>query len=746
METLSHIKDKVVATVSTDEKSKHLEPFRAEAGDYITTNFGTRIQHDVDTLKAGERGPSLLEDFHFREKMTHFDHERIPERVVHARGAAAHGFFEVYESQEEFTKAKFLCNPSKKTPVFVRFSTVAGSRGSADTVRDVRGFAVKFYTEEGNFSLVGNNIPVFFIQDAIKFPDVIHAAKPAPHNEIPQAQTSHDNFWDFISLNPESIHMSMWVLSDRAIPRSFSMMQGFGVHTFALVNARGQRSFVKFHWRPKLGVHSLAWDEANKLGGQDPDFHRRDLWEAIENGNYPEYEFGLQIVPEEKEHDFDFDLLDPTKIIPEELVPVRWVGRMVLNRNPDNFFAETEQVAFHPAHLVPGIDVTNDPLLQGRLFSYTDTQLSRLGGPNFEEIPINRPICPVFNNQRDGLHRTTINKGRVNYFPNRFGVPDVAPEREGGYVHFAEKVAGLKIRARGPKFQDHYSQATLFYNSLSKAEKEHLIFAAKFELSQVVDQGVRERMIAHFNHVDHELAKAVAKGIGVTPPSAPACPNHGRKSQALSQDNSAKDSIEGRKIAFLVEDGFDAVQLSEISLALKSNGAMPHIIGPHRGAVRSDTGQEVDADFTAFNSKSTKFDAVCIVGGRASVESLLRNGEVLGFVNEAFKHFKPICAVGEGVEFLKKCTLTGVQLSESDDVLSSQGVVTVRDFKAVSGAVSIATSFIEAIKQHRFWYRDISLVPAAQCRSELQQCIERERERERENKNKGSSRAMTLCT
>ena len=428
---------------------------------FLTTNQGLRLNDDQNQLKAGERGPSLLEDFHFREKITHFDHERIPERVVHARGAAAHGVFQVYESMAPLTKAKFLQDPAAQTPVFVRFSTVVGSRGSADLARDVRGFAVKFYTEEGNFDLVGNNIPVFFIQDAIKFPDLVHAVKPEPHHEIPQASSAHDTFWDFISLMPESTHMVMWLMSDRAIPRSFRMMEGFGVHTFRFVNDRNKSRFVKFHWKPLLGLHSVVWDEAQKISGMDPDFHRRDLWEAIETGRFPQWELGVQVVEEKDEHRFDFDLLDPTKIIPEEMVPVRRIGRLTLNRNPDNFFAETEQVAFHPGHLVPGIDFSDDPLLQGRLFSYLDTQLIRLGGPNFHEIRINRPLAAVHNNQRDGHMRQTINQGRVSYHPNSLGggCPMQAKADMGGFVSLAQRLEGQKVRARSEKFFDHFTQA-----------------------------------------------------------------------------------------------------------------------------------------------------------------------------------------------------------------------------------------------------------------------------------------------
>src|SRR5689334_9501536 len=447
--------DRVVSPSSAvgNPKAEDLAPFREDPeGKTLTTNAGVPVQNDQDTLKAGPRGPALLEDFHFRDKITHFDHERIPERVVHARGTGAHGYFQVYEDLSELTKARFLCDPSLRTPVFLRFSTVVGSRGSTDLARDVRGFATRFYTEEGNFDLVGNNMPVFFIQDAIKFPDLIHAAKPEQDNHVPQAATAHDTFWDFISLMPESMHMIMWAMSDRAIPRSLRMMEGFGVHTFRFINVRGKARFVKFHWKPLLGLHSVVWDEAQKISGNDPDFHRRDLWDAIENGDFPEWELGVQLVPEMDEFKFGFDLLDRTKLIPEELVPVMRIGKMTLNRNPENFFAETEQVAFHPGHIVPGIDFSNDPLLQGRLFSYTDTQLKRLGGPNFHEIPINRPVAPMHNNQRDGHMRQTINRGKVAYEPN--SVSDAWPKetdpaaKDGGFESYAEPMEGTKIRVR----------------------------------------------------------------------------------------------------------------------------------------------------------------------------------------------------------------------------------------------------------------------------------------------------------
>ncbi len=502
-------------------KLEQLEAFTADAtGQTLTTDQGVPINDDQNSLKSGERGGTLLEDFILREKITHFDHERIPERIVHARGSAAHGVFRVYESQAALTRAGFLQDPAKTTPVFVRFSTVAGSRGSTDLARDVRGFAVKFYTDEGVFDLVGNNIPVFFIQDAIKFPDLVHAVKPEPHHEMPQAASAHDTFWDFISLMPESMHMIMWVMSDRAIPRSLRMMEGFGIHTFRFVNAKGKSRFVKFHWKPLLGMHSVVWDEAQKISGKDPDFHRRDLWEAIENGDFPEWELGVQVVEEKDEHKFDFDLLDPTKLIPEELVPVQRIGRLTLNRNPDNFFAETEQVAFHPGHIVPGIDFSNDPLLQGRLFSYTDTQLSRLGGPNFHQIPINQSVSPVHNHQRDAHMQMRVDKGRVAYEPNSLGggCPFQAGADLGGFVSFAERIDAQKIRGRSKSFFDHFSQAALFFNSQAPHEQQHIINALRFELGKVEVPAIRERMLYMLSQVDRSLAEQVAAELGIDVP------------------------------------------------------------------------------------------------------------------------------------------------------------------------------------------------------------------------------------
>jgi catalase len=722
-------------------KDKDLEAFREDSTDtYLTTNQGVRINHTDDSLTAGVRGPTLMEDFHFREKMTHFDHERIPERIVHARGAGAHGYFQVYESMAEYTKAKFLQNPTLKTPVFVRFSTVVGSRGSADTVRDARGFATKFYTEEGNFDLVGNNIPVFFIQDAIKFPDLVHSIKPEPHHEMPQASAAHDTFWDFISLMPESMHMIMWVLSDRAIPRSFRMMEGFGVHTFRFVNEQGKARFVKFHWKPLLGVHGLVWDEAQKLAGKDPDWLRRDLWEAIEAGDYPEFELGVQIVEEEDEFSFDFDLLDPTKIIPEELVPVRRIGKMVLNRNPDNFFAETEQVAFHPGHVVPGIDFTNDPLLQGRLFSYLDTQLIRLGGPNFAEIPINRPVVQVHNNQRDGFMRQTINKGRVSYFPNSLGggCPMMAPEQMGGYVHYAEKVEGHKVRARSQSFQDHFSQARLFWKSLTPPEQEHLVEAAHFELGKVEVMEVRERVVKWFNEIDHELATRVAAGIGVAVPSngvgaavaktvetvVNAVTTNGgtgkgqqrrsvERSAALSMANTVKGTIQTRRVAILAADGYDHSELMAVKSALTDAGAQAEVVSKSLGSLQSSDSESVKVDKSYLTTASIMYDAVFIPGGKKHAQTLKLQGDALHFVNEAFKHCKAIGATGAGVELLTEANIQGVALAgpqTEEELVSDRGIVTSRDGNSLNG---FSQAFIEAIAQHRHWNRETKeLVPA----------------------------------
>jgi catalase len=699
---------------NTNEKIEQLSQHTEDGTDqFLTTNQGVRINDNQNSLKAGERGATLLEDFIFREKMTHFDHERIPERIVHARGAGAHGYFQVYEPMAKYTKAKFLNDPSLKTPVFVRFSTVVGFRGSTDLARDIRGFAVKFYTEEGNYDLVGNNAPVFFIQDAMKFPDLVHSIKPEPHNEIPQAAAAHDTFWDFITLMPESMHAIFWAMSDRAVPRSFRMMEGFGVHTFRFINDEGKSHFVKFHWKPMLGLHSVLWDEATRISGKDPDFHRRDLWDAIEAGDYPEWEFGVQIVPEEDEHKFEFDLLDPTKIIPEELVPVQRIGKMVLNRNPDNFFAETEQVAFHPGHIVPGIDFTNDPLLQGRLFSYLDTQLLRLGGPNFHEIPINRPIAPVHNNQRDAQMRQTINKGRVSYEPNSLGggCPFQAMMKDGGFHSYEERIDGRKVRARSESFRDHFTQPALFYNSHSEYEKKHIVDAFSFELGKVETVAIRQRLVNILTQIDTDLAKKVADNLGLTPqePEQPvshafgadtdpetvqptAKKNYLDKSPALSMENTVKDTIKTRRIAFLASDGVDDDALNAMKESLTAEGAMVKVVAPHHGKIKTAGGAEVKVDETWLTTGSVLFDAVYVPGGRQSIETLSGEADAYQFINEAFKHCKAIAAVGEGVDLVKD-TFAGKAEDDKAVILGGTAKETTKPF-------------ISAIAQHRNWERE----------------------------------------
>jgi catalase len=691
-------------------------------GEFLTTNQGTGINDNQNTLKAGTRGPSLLEDFIFREKITHFDHERIPERVVHARGAAAHGVFRVYEPMTALTKANFLQDPNKETPVFVRFSTVAGSRGSSDLARDVRGFAVKFYTDEGIFDLVGNNMPVFFIQDAIKFPDLIHAVKPEPHNEIPQAASAHDTFWDFISLMPESAHMIMWVMSDRAIPRSLRMMEGFGVHTFRLITADGASRFVKFHWKPLLGMHSVLWDEAQIISGKDPDFHRRDLYESIEGGDFPEWELGLQVVEESQEDSFPFDLLDPTKLIPENIVPVRRIGRLTLNRNPDNFFAETEQVAFHPGHVVPGIDFTNDPLLQGRLFSYTDTQLIRLGGPNFHEIPINRPIAPVHNNQRDGHMRQTINKSRAAYEPNSLGggCPFQMSVKEGGFASFAEQVGDSKVRARGEKFFDHFSQATLFYNSQTETEKDHIVSALRFELGKVEVVDIRQRMLGILLQIDQSLAQRVAAGLGlptsvdssvVLNKSIPADGNPGdfqpRASGAILEPSpelsilrsTRADTIKTRRVAVLTADGFDDDELNKALEALTSQGAQAKVVAPRLGYIRSRQGNDLKVHFSLLTASSVLFDAVYLPGGEKSISTLTKEPAAIEFIREAYRHCKAIGVSQQAVELLKSANLTNTD--------GDEGIVI--GSPAADG--KLFTNFIAAVARHRNWTRELLLRP-----------------------------------
>ncbi len=701
-----------------------------DEGSFLTTNHGLKINDNQNSLKTCERGGTLIEDFILREKIHHFDHERIPERIVHARGSAAHGYFELYDPIGKYTKAKLFNETGVKTPVFVRFSTVAGSRGSTDLARDVRGFSVKFYTSEGNYDLVGNNMPVFFIQDAMKFPDLIHAVKPEPHNEIPQAASAHDTFWDFISLMPESMHMIMWAMSDRAIPRSLRMMEGFGVHTFRFINEAGESHFVKFHWKPLLGVHSVTWDEAQKISGKNSDFHRQDLWEAIESGAFPEWELGLQIVPEADEHKFEFDLLDPTKLIPEEIVPVQLIGKMTLNKNPDNFFAETEQVAFNPGQLVPGIDITNDPLLQGRLFSYSDTQLSRLGSHNFPELPINRPIVPVHNNQRDGHMRHTINKGRVSYEPNTLGggCPFQAKASEGGFTSYPERIDSNKVRARSKSFMDHFSQATLFFNSQSDYEKNHITDALSFELGKVETKSIQERTVKLLSYIDKGLATSVAVYLGIQIPgeregylnqSFPADANPDdyqpvmvtsslESSPALSMANTIKNTIQTRKIAFLIADGVNEVSVNVVKKVLEAEGAVVDLVAPKLGMVMS----EGDVGFTVMKSflttASVLYDAVYIPGGINSVATLTGEPDAIHFLNEAFKHCKVIATDAEALQVIEE-TYFYKKLPKkfSDEVALTKGIIVNDDAKKLSAL------FVKAIAMHRFWDREkLEKVPA----------------------------------
>ncbi|MBV8143105.1 MAG: catalase [Verrucomicrobia bacterium] len=713
----STVKDKDLETVTTDDR------------DPMTTNQGQPISTDQNSLRAGHRGPTLMEDQVFREKIQHFDHERIPERVVHARGAAAHGIFQVYDdSLSKYTIAKVLTDPELVTPVFVRFSTVAGSRGSADTARDVRGFAVKMYTPDGNWDLVGNNIPVFFIQDAIKFPDLIHSVKPEPNNEIPQASSAHDTFYDFLSLTPESMHMLMWIMSDRAIPRSFSMMEGFGVHSYRLINAEGKSHFVKFHWKPILGVHSLVWDEAVKLAGQDPDFHRRDMFDSIEKGNFFEWELGVQILAEEDELKFDFDILDATKIIPEDLIPVQRVGKMVLNRNPDNYFAETEQVAFMTSNVVPGIDFSNDPLLQGRNFSYNDTQLSRLGSPNFHEIPINRPVCPFSNNQREAHMRITLNRGRVSYAPASLDghtMEEVGPKP--GLVSYQQEISGRKIRERSPSFADHYGQATLFWNSQTAVEKQHIIKALQFELSKVETRKVRQRILGHLEKINDVLASQVAKAIGeragarrsertsrgtsdfpdelalLESATSPTTASGGLlKTKGLSMEEDQPKLARGRKVAILVADGVAISEVTAMQSALKAKNVLSEIVAPRLGDIEGDGGV-TEATKTFANSSSVLFDAVYVPGGEESIAMLKEVPDALRFIDETYKHGKAIAASAGGVE-LVQATQTGELFTETDAV--EQGFLFADD------AASLASGFIEAIANHRYHHRQVDKVMA----------------------------------
>lgn len=685
------------------EKIKDLDTMRDNGmGKPLTTNLGVKIADDQNTLKAGSRGPSLLEDFHFLEKVAHFDQERIPERVVHARGSGAHGYFQVYKSLSKYTKAAFLQDPKENTPVFVRFSNVQGFRGSPDTVRDIRGFATKFYTREGNYDLVGNDTPVFFIQDAIKFPDFIHAVKPEPHNEMPQGQTAHDSFWDYVSLQPETLHNVMWLMSDRGIPRSYRTIEGFGIHTYKLVNGDGKSTFVRFHWKPVYGKKSLIWDEAQDLTGRDPDFHRKDLWQSIEAGDYPEFELGLQLIPEEDLDKFDFDILDSTKLIPEALVPVEIIGKMVLNRNPDNFFAETEQVAFCPANIVPGIDFSDDPLLQGRIFSYSDTQRHRLGGANFTEIPINRPVCPFHNNQRDGFHRMQIDTAPANYDPNSIGDnwPRETPEaaEDGGFATTPERVEGIKERLRSPSFAEYYSHPRLFWMSQTPIEQEHIINAFGFELSKVTRPYIRERVVDLLTRIDPDLASGVAHNLGIELTREqlsrelpkPVCGLE--KDPALSLYAKPDGNLKGMRVSLLVADGVSLKSVEEICDALHKEGVHPQILSAHMGAVKTDEGEDLLVDGSLAANLSVLFDAVIVPEGVQSIQTLLMDGDAKYHLRQAYRHLKAIGLPGDAREMLEAASLP----QDMDDA----GLLLPKDTK------SLMKPFITAMKQHRVWARE----------------------------------------
>ena len=681
---------------NTTQKTEQLDSVRDDAtNEALTTNQGVKIADNENSLRAGIRGSTLLEDFILREKITHFDHERIPERIVHARGVGAHGYFQAYEGNERLTKAGFLTDPSIQTPIFVRFSTVQGPRGSADTVRDIRGFAIKFYTQEGNFDLVGNNAPVFFVQDGIKFPDFVHAVKPEPDTEMPTGATAHDTFWDFVSLVPESAHAVIWAMSDRAIPRNLRSIQGFGVHTFRLINAQGKSHFVKFHWTPKQGLSALVWDEAQKLAGKDPDFHRRDLYEAIENGVYPEWELGVQIVEEKDEMNFDFDLLDPTKIIPEELVPVTPIGRFVLNRNVDNFFAETEQVAFCPGHIVPGIDFTNDPLLQARLFSYTDTQLSRLGGPNFHQIPINKPVCPFHNNQRDGIHQHTIHKGQASYQPNSIDndwpaeTPPAASN--GGFESYPEQISGHKLRQRSETFSDHFSQPRLYYKSLAPHEQKHVVDAYTFELSKVQRKHIRERQVQQIlANIDLDLARQVGANLGIEVPDLTLDYKKTavEKSAKLSFLAFPPEDIQGRKVAVLIHNLVKSDTLEAIKNWAIKEGAVVHLLAPSLAPVKDHKDNIIVADGMQMAEPSIAYDAVIIPDGD-NLNAVMQDGVARHYVLEAYKHLKPIAFLGNKSDLLEPLGL-----------VADEGTLVENEFQ------QIAEKFKKLIMAHRVWSRE----------------------------------------
>ncbi|MBY5361133.1 catalase [Rhizobium leguminosarum] len=674
-----------------------LHQFAEDGKPVLTTAQGGPVSDDQNTLRLGARGPALIDDFHFREKIFHFDHERIPERVVHARGYGAHGYFETYEPLAAYTRADLFQRPGEKTPAFVRFSTVAGSKGSFDLARDVRGFAVKIYTQQGNWDLVGNNIPVFFIQDAIKFPDVIHSVKPEPNKEFPQAQSAHDNFWDFISLTPESMHMIMWVMSDRAIPRSFRFMEGFGVHTFRFVNAADESTFVKFHWKPKLGLQSVAWNEAVKINGADPDFHRRDLWQAIQSGNFPEWELCVQLFDQDFADTFDFDVLDPTKIIPEEILPVKPIGRLVLDRMPDNFFAETEQVAFMTQNVPPGIDFSNDPLLQGRNFSYLDTQLKRLGGPNFTHLPINAPKCPLHNFQQDGHMAMRNPVGRVNYQPNSWNDgPRESPVQ--GYRHFSAKEQGAKVRLRPESFADHYSQARQFYISQTPPEQRHIAAALTFELSKVETPVIRERMVSHLMNIDETLASKVGHALGfksMPKPADAAMPTRQdlEPSPALSIVERGPKRFEGRKLGILVSEGTDAAIFKALLAEITEQKAAFEVIAPKIGGVTLSDGNWIEAHQMIDGGPSVLYDAVALLPSAEGTGDLLKEATARDFVADAFVHCKFIGYVETALPLMQKA---GIADSLDEGVIA---LVAAEDVRA----------FIKAIGKLRVWGREPSV-------------------------------------
>lgn len=681
-----------VEQVKDNAKQKDLETNKVDnKGKAFTTNKGLKMAEDEFSLKAGRRGPTLLEDFHLREKIMHFDHERIPERIVHARGVGAHGVFKCTKDMSEYTKAGLFTEEGKETALFTRISTVAGFRGSTDTPRDVRGFALKFYTDEGNYDLVGNNMPVFIIQDAIKFPDFVHAVKPEPDTEVPQAQSAHDTFWDFVTRNQESAHMTMWQMSDRAIPRSLRMIDGFGVHTYRFVNAEGKGTFVRFQWNPQLGVHSRVWDETLKVSGNDPDSQRKDLYDAIDEGNYPVWDFCVQLLPEEKEFDYPFDILDPTKVWPEEDIPKVKIGEITLNRNVDNYFAETEQVAFNPGNVVPGIDFSNDPLLQGRLFSYTDTQLLRLGGPNFAQIPINRPISEVHNNQRDGWHQHMINKGPVSY--HKSAIDDQSPYYEspenGGYEHYQEKIDGRAIKDRDDSFRDHFSQATSFYKSLSKVEQEHIKNAFSFELSKVKRPEIRQNVVDMFANVDKDMATEIAKNVGADTPNA----ERGFDPVGIK---ASKEALEVKMPEFSQENTIFKPDTLKVGIYSDSDDDFDF-----KSLVKSIKNSKAKAEIIQADLQDTK-DGVMVTHRYETIHPVLEDALIIvvpekpshefsknvgEFAKETFKHYKPLWIIGDASDIL------------SDDQQKADGVMVTKDSKDID-------KFIENLTKQRFWDRD----------------------------------------